>query len=167
MQIKQVEAVTLTGTRWQAHGSTLRGYATKKGAFYSCSWVYLTGKRQGYEATYKSLNTFGIDGLDDLVYDFDTQQFIELSSGKQYTDKDFESLAGTKEARATHAGGTTLKRAAIARTFLREQGAGRQRLLELISKLALQGLENTQGIQLNSFTRKTCFLHHNTFDVMR
>jgi hypothetical protein len=107
--------------------------------------IYVTEKRNGYEVTYKSPNALGVAKLDDLVYDFDKQQFIELSSGKPYTDKEFRVLAESREARATHAGSTTLKRAVIAHTFLREKsGEKRQRLLELVGKLAYQSLENTQ-----------------------
>jgi hypothetical protein len=107
--------------------------------------VYVTEKRKGYEITYKSPNALGVAKLDDLVYDFDTQQFIELSSGQPYTDEKFGVLAESRQARATHAGRTTLKRAVIAGTFVREKSREkRQRLLELIGKLTFQSLENTQ-----------------------
>lgn len=71
---------------------------------------------------------------------------MDLSDGSnptRFTDQDFESLARTKEARATHAGGRTLKRAAIAHTFVRAQGTGRQLLLEQLSGFSSQRLKDT------------------------
>lgn len=71
---------------------------------------------------------------------------MDISNGDnptRFTDKDFESLARTQEARATHAGGRTLKRAAIAHTFIRAQGTGRERLLEQLSGFSSQRLKDT------------------------
>jgi hypothetical protein len=107
--------------------------------------VYVNESRNGMEISYKSPNALGVEKLDDLVYDFDTQQFKELSSGKPFTDEKFGLLAQSREGRATNAGRTTLKRAALAHTFIRaESNSERKRLLELIGKLKLQSLSGTQ-----------------------
>lgn len=118
--------------------------------------VYVTENNGGIENTYKSPDAIGVAKLDDLVYDFDKQQFIELSNGAnptRFTDKDFQSLAGTPEARAVVAGRTTLKRAAIAHTFVRAQGAERKRLLELIGRLSLQRLDGTTQLEEIFYSR--------------
>jgi len=111
--------------------------------------VYVTENNDGIEVTQKSPNAEGVAKLDDIVYDFDEQQFIEVSSGKPYTDEKFRILAQSRQARATHAGSATLKRAAITSTSLRaKSGTQRKRLLELISRLTFQRLDNTQLNQI-------------------
>lgn len=106
--------------------------------------VYVTENRFGVEATYKSPNAVGVDKLDDLVYSFSEQRFIDESTGKEYTDADFRELAKTGEARGVAAGIKTLKRAALAHTFVRqESGAGAQRILEQSRMVAYQSLLDT------------------------
>lgn len=107
--------------------------------------TYITENRFGQSITYKSPNARGVAKLDDLVYDFDKYQFTELSSGKQFTDQQFSALAKTANARGVNGGSTTLKRAALAHTFLSAQNATeRGRLLEKLSGLSRQHLVNTQ-----------------------
>lgn len=72
------------------------------------------------------------------------QQITDLSNDTNFTNKDFKSLASRARARTTHAGGTTLKRAAIVHAFIRAQGAEWQWLLELVSQFAFQRLNNAQ-----------------------
>lgn len=62
-----------------------------------------------------------------------------MSNGRSFTDTDFAELAKSDRARQVNAGSTTLKRAAIASTLLREQeGQSVNQLLEGISQLAVQ-----------------------------
>lgn len=103
--------------------------------------TYVTETRHGMEVTYKSPNAIGVAKLDDLVYDFDKQQFIELSSGKQFTDEQFSGLARSRGARASGAGSRTLKRAALGHTFLQELDA---RKLDGLRQLTHQSLADTQ-----------------------
>lgn len=75
----------------------------------------------------------------DITYDVNSTQFRDLSDGRSFTDTDFAELAKSDRARQVNAGSTTLKRAAIASTLLREQeGKSVNQLLEGISQLALQ-----------------------------
>lgn len=75
----------------------------------------------------------------DITYDVNSNQFRDLSDGRSFTDSDFAELAKSDRARQVNAGSTTLKRAAIASTLLREPaGNATSKLLDGISKLALQ-----------------------------
>lgn len=130
--------------------------------------TYITESRFGTEVTHKSPNARGVAKLDDLAYDFDKHQFIELSSGKQYTDKQFAELAKTKGARDVAAGRTTLERAALAHTFLSGMD---ERSLERLSQLAHQSLANTQlekrFYQNNTNTRGSFSPSSNTITLLK
>lgn len=107
--------------------------------------LYSTTKRNGISVTQiGGKDAIGVKKLDDLFYNIDTNQFIDKSNGKPYTDADFRELAGEPEARATNAGWSTLKRAALAHTFLEGTSEERQRLLEQLGRLSRQSLVGNQ-----------------------
>jgi hypothetical protein len=91
----------------------------------------------------------GFAKIKNIVYDVYSTQFKDLSNGQPFTDSDFEELAKSDRARKVNAGSTTLKRASIASTLLREQaGNETSKLLAGISKLAVQS--KSLGSQLES-----------------
>jgi hypothetical protein len=78
----------------------------------------------------------GVEGLDDIQFNFKTRQFEQISSGKVFTDDDFRNLSAGAKARLGQStsnptggerpstpGRTTLKRAALLASLLRETGS--------------------------------------------
>lgn len=100
--------------------------------------IYLTENYSKNPRRYQA-DAAGFAKIKDIVYDVDSNQFRDVSIGQPFTDSDFAELAKSDRARQVNAGSTTLKRAAIASTLLREQeGKSRYKLLEGISQLSLQ-----------------------------
>jgi hypothetical protein len=102
--------------------------------------TYIEETNYGITARYKSGNAIGVSKIDDLIYNIESGQFEDKSSGKPFTDSHFKLLAQTKAGRGVDAGRSTLQRAVIAHTYMGETREGKQRLLEFFGRLSDQSL---------------------------
>ena len=100
---------------------------------------------QMLEASYNGAVRFAPE-LKDIVYDFNSRQFVDVSSGERRSKREFEDLSSGIRARSSkgHRGGsTTYARAAIYNSLVREGSReGRRNLLAQISdQLSGRGLD--------------------------
>jgi len=72
---------------------------------------------QMLEASYNAVKHH-LPGIKNIYYDFDSGQFRDASTGREYSGSDFVALSRRAGARAAHAGRTTLERSALAGTVL-------------------------------------------------